>query len=422
MITNERQYKITKRQLASIQHAIKEFNLQEVTEKINSAILAKAELEALQSEADILENQIKEYEMLQSGAVTNFQAKSLAELPSVLIRARIAQRLSQRELADLIGLKEQQIQRYEAEEYSSASLRRLREIADALRLNITEIAEIPPKSNKLEWTKFPIKEMYKRGWFEGFSGSLDAALQEADTLIQSFLSSAVQKPAIAQHRKKVRSGAQIDKYALLAWECRVINLAVQKKNNIPYQRQLITPRWIDELVKASSQLDGPKLAKAMLREVGIKLIIEPQLPNTYLDGAALLYDDFPIIAMTLRFDRLDNFWFVLLHELFHVIKHLQKGKLESVFDDMEALSKEEIELEADNLTSEALIPESKWTHALARYVRSEQSIISFASELGISPAIVAGKIRHEANNYVILSNLIGQDEVRKHFPEVSFGV
>ena len=422
MITNERQYKITKRQLAGIQQAIKEFNLQEVTERINSAVLAKAELEALQSEADVLENQIKEYEMLRSGRITNFQAKSLGELPRVLIHARIAQRLSQRELADLIGLKEQQIQRYESEEYGSASLRRLREIADALRLNITGIAEISPKSSELEWTRFPIKEMYKRGWFEGFSGSLDAALQEAEALIQNFLSSAIKKPAIAHHRKKVRSGAQIDQYALLAWECRVLNLAAQAKNNIAYQHQLISSGWIAELVKTSSQPDGPKLAKAMLQEVGINLIIEPQLPNTYLDGAALLYDNFPIIAMTLRFDRLDNFWFVLLHELFHVIKHLQKGKLESVFDDLEALSEEEIELEADNLASEALIPESKWTHALARYVRSEQSIISFSRELGISPTIVAGKIRHEANNYVILSDLVGQDEVRKHFPEASFGV
>ena len=138
MITNERQYKITNSQLAKLKEGADEFDLEEVAKRVGSKILAKAELDGLKSEIEILEGQLKEYEILKSGVVTNFQANSLAELPIMLIRARIAQNLSQRELGDLVELKEQQIQRYESEQYASASLRRIREIANALKLNITE--------------------------------------------------------------------------------------------------------------------------------------------------------------------------------------------------------------------------------------------------------------------------------------------
>ncbi len=70
--------------------------------------------------------------------------------------------------------------------------------------------------------------------------------------------------------------------------------------------------------------------------------------------------------------------------------------------------------------SEILVPGDKWNVALARFVRSGDSIRDFANELGIHPAIVAGKIRREANNYTILLDMVGQGEVRKLFPDVYF--
>ena len=140
MITNERQYKITRSQLEKLKAAMGNFNFEEASKSVGSDVLAIAELQALQSEVDILEEQLDEYDQLQSGAIATLEASSLDELPGMLIRARIAQRLSQKELADLMGMKEQQIQRYESEEYSGASLHKLREIADALKLTIKETA------------------------------------------------------------------------------------------------------------------------------------------------------------------------------------------------------------------------------------------------------------------------------------------
>jgi HTH-type transcriptional regulator/antitoxin HigA len=123
--------------------------------------------------------------------------------------------------------------------------------------------------------------------------------------------------------------------------------------------------------------------------------------------------------MTLRFDRLDNFWFVLFHELVHIMKHLHKGDVESIFDDLD-VEAEDIEKEADEQAGEVLVPEDKWNTALARYLRSEDSIKDFAQELHIHPAIVAGKVRKEANNYIILKDMVGQGGVRKLFPDVYF--
>jgi HTH-type transcriptional regulator/antitoxin HigA len=105
----------------------------------------------------------------------------------------------------------------------------------------------------------------------------------------------------------------------------------------------------------------------------------------------------------------------------HVIKHLRKQKIESIVDDLDSDSTDDYEREADLLANEALISVNQWETALARYLRTYESVLDLAGKLGISPAIIAGRIRFEANNYTILNCLIGQGEVRKLFPEANFG-
>ena len=139
MVTNERQFRITKSQLAKLRAAAADFDIAEANKRLGSPILARAELGALESEIEALSAQLRDYEALKSGAVRVLQAENLSELPGILIRARIAQGLSQRELAQMLGLKEQQIQRYEAEGYATASFRRLSEVAAALKLSLQTV-------------------------------------------------------------------------------------------------------------------------------------------------------------------------------------------------------------------------------------------------------------------------------------------
>ncbi len=428
MITNERQYRITSAQLEKLKTSIDTFDIKEATKRIKSKILAKAEIDALHSECDNLSMQIHEYETLKSGTVEILKASKLEELPTILIRARIAKGLSQRQLAEAIGLKEQQIQRYEAEEYASANLRRLADVSSALGLNISEVAEFGATSqgpldidkDDLEWDLFPVKEMYRRNWFEESPCSLEAAVANAEELVKDFVTGSIDSPVQAFARQRVRAGGNVNPYALLAWQCRIIALAKKQAIKNKYKRNTISKDWLTKLAQLSRADDWKKKVIEYLRNCGIRLVVESHLPNTYLDGAAfLLSDGSPVIGMTLRYDRLDNFWFVLFHELVHIIKHLHKGDIESIFDDLDIEAKD-IEQEADKQAGETLIPESKWNTALARYLRSEESIKDFADKIGIHPAIVAGKIRREANNYIILKDMVGQGEVRKLFPDVYF--
>jgi HTH-type transcriptional regulator/antitoxin HigA len=142
MITNDRQFRISKAQLGKLRDSATAFDLAEATARIGSQVLAKAELEALKSQIGEIAEDIREYEALRSGSVSILKAEGLEELPRILIKARIARGLSQRDLAEKLGLKEQQIQRYESEEYATANLRRLGEIAAALNLNVSEEAEL----------------------------------------------------------------------------------------------------------------------------------------------------------------------------------------------------------------------------------------------------------------------------------------
>ncbi|MBP7052549.1 MAG: helix-turn-helix domain-containing protein [Phycisphaerae bacterium] len=427
MIMNERQYRISRVQTEKLRSLVDSFDVKAATQRLRSDVLAKAELDALRSQYEDLAQQIQEYETLKSGTVEVLKASSLEELPRILIQARIAKGLSQRQLAEAVGLKEQQIQRYEAEEYISASLRRLADVAATLGLNISEVGEFKEVrqhsdsgTDDLPWDQFPIKEMYRRNWFEGFSGSLSTAVANSDELLKTFVIDALDRPVRAAARHRVRSGGLVNWYALLAWQCRVIAIAKKQALAAQYRPNTISQEWLTKLLRLSREGDGPKKAIEYLHHFGIRVVIEPHLPQTHLDGAAfLLSDGLPVIGLTLRYDRLDNFWFVLIHELVHIREHLHKGDIESIFDDLDAQA-DKIEQVADNMAGEILVPEAKWEVALARYVRSKDAIETVAEQLYVHPAIVAGKIRREADNYTILVEMVGQGEVRKLFPQIHF--
>ncbi len=430
MITNERQYRITKAELAKLREAIKSFDMEKAIASMGDRTLAKAQLQAMQSEDEVLSDQLREYEALRSGAVASFEADSLSALPDLLVRARIAKGLSQRELAEKLNIQEQQIQRYEMEEYASASLRRLVEVSDALGLKISERARLEAEvtgeeaaagGRELDWDRFPITEMYRRHWFDNFSGTMREAQENAKHLLGEFLIIGRLKPTEALYKKHVRTGSALDQYSLLAWQYRILRLAGRERTATPFRRSRISTAWIQELASLSAAENGPQLAKEHLREAGIALIMEPHLPKTHLDGAAFLYlTERPVVGLTLRYDRLDNFWFVLFHEMAHVLLHFGKRGITRFFDDLEG-EPDDIEREADDFASEALIPSAVWEVSLARYLRSADSVRELSQQLGISPAIIAGRIRKEADNFVLLSELVGAGEVRKRFPEVKFG-
>ena len=137
MIMNERQYRITKAQADRFRQSIKEARSYEST---LSPRMRQAVLDGMRSQLDDLEREIDQYDSIRDGRLNELELESLADLPKLLIVARIAARMTQADLANRIGIHEQQIQRYESNDYSGASLSRLIEITDALNLRISGTA------------------------------------------------------------------------------------------------------------------------------------------------------------------------------------------------------------------------------------------------------------------------------------------
>lgn len=133
MITNDVQYRSAKAQVDRLRRLLDEL-ADRPLEPTGGELRRKLELAAVDSQVAELRSELDEYDALRSGEVGIGPLTDLEELPRLLIRARIAAGMSQRALAERIGLKEQQIQRYEASEYASANLSRLREVASALDL------------------------------------------------------------------------------------------------------------------------------------------------------------------------------------------------------------------------------------------------------------------------------------------------
>jgi transcriptional regulator with XRE-family HTH domain len=146
MITNERQYKITRSEADRFRKAISELTKAPPRADVHPR-LQQAEREAMESQLADLQAELAEYDRLKSADLAVISINSFDELPDGLIQARIASGLSQKALADRLGLKEQQIQRYEAERYASASYQRLREIANALGVRIKNDILLPVAPN-----------------------------------------------------------------------------------------------------------------------------------------------------------------------------------------------------------------------------------------------------------------------------------
>ena len=142
------------------------------------------------------------------------------------------------------------------------------------------------------------------------------------------------------------------------------------------------------------------------------------LDRTYLDGAALVSPmGTPIIALTLRNDRLDNFWFVLMHELGHIFRHIYQSFNLDFFDEEGGVDGDAIEREADEFALESLIPNELWELCVSRFSMTKDAVISDSERLNINPAVIAGRLRKEKANFYLLNELVGNGTVRESLKE-----
>jgi len=274
-------------------------------------------------------------------------------------------------------------------------------------------AQIVPAAAGIEWDRFPLTEMFKRNWFQDFHGTVAEAKKQSCELLTNWAGVfGFEVPQLALLRQHVRAGSDADNYALTAWRIRVSLLAMEQK--VPkYQKGTVTQDFVRDLVRLSYLDDGPLLAQEFLLKNGIHFVVESHLKRTHLDGAAIkLPDGSPLVAVTLRHDRLDNFWFTLSHELAHIALHFD-GEETAFFDDLDQTGLDLFESDADHWASDALIPPESWQAAHLGKRPTIQAVHNFATSLRITPAIPAGRIRKETGNYQLYDGLIGRNKVRR---------
>ena len=275
----------------------------------------------------------------------------------------------------------------------------------------------------VEWRRFPLKAMAKLEWVAGESDLMD----RAEEVMRGMISRAGgPRHAAASHFRKNdqrRINAKTDEYALRAWCWEVLGRANDRPPEATYQPGTVTHDLLKAVAQLSRLQEGPKLAVELLAQCGIAVQIVEHLPRTYLDGAALrLGDGRPVVGLTLRYDRIDNFWYCLMHELAHVRLHLD-GDKDEIFVHDHSLRGREVphdsskESEADDCAEEALIPKAAWDASEVARNPSGMAVMVLALELGIHPAIVAGRVRYERDNYRLLSQFVGSGQVRRQLEQ-----
>ncbi len=276
---------------------------------------------------------------------------------------------------------------------------------------------------------YPFTEMFKRGYFDPFPGSLREAKLRAERLLIDFFSifeGVEPQPVLCR-----RTDRDPDVNALLAWQAQAMRMAQEEMNDLPdYEPEMVNDAALRTLVRQSYFSTGPQNARELLNRWGIHLIILRHLPKTYLDGASFMAPwGNPVVGLTLRYDRMDNFWFTLLHELGHVCLHLDQAGL-AFFDETHRAGADntpeevqEQEQEANAFAQKILIPEDVWERTRSTLLDepSEKSVRKVAEELRISPAILAGRIRWETQEYTRLGALVGARQVREQFEEYTVG-
>ena len=295
------------------------------------------------------------------------------------------------------------------------TLAMIRALSSGLGISAETLISEPKLSEEssveVEWSKVPVKEIVARGWISATDRTSKNSLAEA---VKGFIREVLPEYGTASFRRSIGGEAYspATKLALFTWLSGAIHKSRQLRSQIgAYNPDVLDASFMRELAQLSWFDEGPKLAIEFLGKHGVAVVIEPALKGTLLDGAALRdTDGTPIVALTLRHDRLDNFWFTLLHEVAHLWKHVDDEQ--TFLDDLDASSEDRREAQANRLAREAMIPRSAWERSRASKEPSVSSIDELSRELKIHPAIIAGRIRRETGNYRVFGDLLGKGEVR----------
>lgn len=242
---------------------------------------------------------------------------------------------------------------------------------------------------------FPVREMIKRGWLV----DSDVSLLEAQ-LRRFFRKDDLNDIMQFAHAAKKRDYSETCP-AQLAWLFRVRQIASEMV--VPaYSEAKLREVVRDVLPRYMMDPEEARHVPRVLSECGVRYVIVETLPKANIDGVCFWDGDAPVVGMTTRFDRIDNFWFVLGHELAHVLNRDGLGKPEEDVDvDVDLQPKESASLppeerRANATGAELCVPKSELDSLIMRKAPfiSEKDVMGFARRVGRHPGIVVGQLQH----------------------------
>jgi HTH-type transcriptional regulator / antitoxin HigA len=283
---------------------------------------------------------------------------------------------------------------------------RFLELQRSFDLAIARAASRPDPARAIRAQLFgglPIAEMAKRGWL----GNLNLRnFKEVEAALAKFFKAdSVNEIEVLPHAARKTMVNTEPTPAQLAWLHRARAMAVE---------MIVSGYSSEKLGSVISELRGLRVSPENVRHVprileaaGIRFVVVETLPAAKIDGACFwLGQTSPVVAMSLRHDRNDNFWFVLRHELEHV--RLGHGKRQVYLDaelDGERAGTANTLPEEERLANEAAadfcIPRGQLKAFVDRKAPlfSERDMIGFARSLGVHPGLVAGQLQHVTGRY-----------------------
>jgi len=245
------------------------------------------------------------------------------------------------------------------------------------------------------YSRFPVRELMKRNWIE-HSDNLDVVEHRVCRFYR--ITNIEERPEFAHAAKATQGAVEYDERNDLqwAWLFRAQELA-EAAYSLPYSEANLKKA----LAKLRALLVAPEELRqvpTILAEAGVRFVIVEFLPGAKIDGAAFWLNDTPVIALSIRFDRVNNFWFVLRHEIEHILNRDSKVTIDVELTER-LQNKGELppeEVRANAAAAEFLIPKSELDGFIMRVrpLYSEQRIMLFAKRIGVHPGIVVGQLQH----------------------------
>lgn len=255
------------------------------------------------------------------------------------------------------------------------------------------------------YSLFPVREMLRRGWIQASEN-----LEVLEQRFSSFFSipSLDARPQLSHNAKKTHALDAVTPLQL-AWLFRVRAMASAQ----------VVPNYSSDALREALVRLRPLLATpeevrqvpAFLAAAGVRLVFVEALSGSKIDGACFWLDAHkPVIGMTLRFDRIDNFWFVLRHEIEHVLREDGRTENSAIIDADMGSSETDIP-ECERLANEAGADFCVPSAAMQSFIEdvqpyfSEAKVLQFAEDIGVHPGLVVGQLQRRLNRH---------DFLRKH--------